>query len=215
MNLHDARAFCLPDGYEVIESPYSAVAVQAVFSACVLPCVVDESLEASLTPLASSSPLSLAGGGLVVGRREAFVASVLRPRGDRRPRPQHHVGQVTPTYPPTYLPTYVFHDVAPCCSRRVPFVCAMWQRRPRQQLLARYHRTPRPSQPTPSVSPPLTMPSQPPRCCRFRGAEQPEAHGLRQRGLARPRARGAHPRLLPPGTAPYLGPHLAPMYAPI
>jgi hypothetical protein len=107
MNLHDARAFCLPDGYEVTLSPSSAVAVQAVYCACVLPCVVDESLEASLTPLASSSPLYRSGGGLVVGRREAFVAPVLRPRGDRRPRPQHHTGQVTLIY----LPTYVFHDV--------------------------------------------------------------------------------------------------------
>jgi hypothetical protein len=41
MNLHDARAFCLPDGYEVTQSPSSTVAVQAVFCACVLPCVVD------------------------------------------------------------------------------------------------------------------------------------------------------------------------------
>jgi len=41
MNLHDARAFCLPDGYEVIQSPSSAVAVQAVYCACVLPCVAN------------------------------------------------------------------------------------------------------------------------------------------------------------------------------
>jgi len=209
MNLHDARAFCLPDGYEVTQSPSYTVAVKAVFL-CLRFVLLGSWHDASLTPLASCSPLSLAGGGLFVGRREAFVAPVLRPHRDRRPRPQHHVGQVNPTYPPTHLPTYIF--LLTTCAPCVCDVAETSTATTTCQVATIVHRAPlKPLSSPLIVCDRRTVPSQPPqRCCRVRGAEQPEAHGLRQRGVARPRARGAHPRLLPPGT-PYLGPYLAPI----